>query len=373
MFTAFHEAIADIAGTVRKQRDRSGRPAIGVMPAYFPLELIHAAGGYPVQLWGNGGPIEQADAYLQACCCSVSRSLLELEMRSTTGMVEAYVFTSLCDTLVNLREIYRRLFTKPTLEFSIPATQTHAARKAYLTTVLEGILKGLEAITGHAVSDEALRASAALYGRIRSLQREIYRIRRRNPGVVGSRDFYAALKAGFFLAPEDYAPLLERLVDGLEALPPHEGRRPRLVLSGMVFDPIGAHAMLDGVAADVVDDDFASGWRSAAKGALQVDDRVAGITDHVYGGAPCCCIYNPQRDRHAYLVEKVKAAEADGVLFWSIRFCEPDAFDRPQLAERLRQEGIPTFTLEMDLATGNFESAKTRVEAFCEMIGGLET
>jgi len=65
-------------------------------------------------------------------------------------------------------------------------------------------------------------------------------------------------------------------------------------------------------------------------------------------------------------------ADADGVLFWSIRFCEPDAFDRPQLSERLKQEGIPAVTLEMDLATGNFEPIKTRVEAFCEMIGGLE-
>jgi benzoyl-CoA reductase subunit C len=371
MFTAFHEAIADISATIRTHQNRTGRAVIGVMPAYFPLELIHAAGGYPVQLWGAGGSVEHADAYLQSCCCSVARSLLELEMRGVSGMVAAYAFTSLCDTLVNLREIYRRLFAKPTLEFSIPAAQTHAARKAYLTTVLEGILKGLESVTGRAVSGAALRASAALYGRIRSLQREVYRIRRQKPGVVKSRDFYTVLTAGFFLPPEDYASLLERLVGGLEAAAPHAGRRPRLVLSGMVFDPIGAHAIFDGVHADVVDDDFANGWRSAAKGALQVDDLVAGIADHLYHGAPCCCIYNPEQDRHDYLVEKVKAADADGVLFWSIRFCEPDAFDRPQLAERLRQEGIPAFTLEMDLATGNFESARTRVEAFVEMIGGL--
>ena len=37
-------------------------------------------------------------------------------------MVKAYVFTSLCDTLINLREIYRRIFDKPTLELSIPVT-----------------------------------------------------------------------------------------------------------------------------------------------------------------------------------------------------------------------------------------------------------
>ena len=92
------------------------------MPAYFPLELIHAAGGYPVQLWGAGRSIEHADAYLQSYCCSVARSLLALEMRGITGMVAAYAFTSLCDTLINLREVYRRLFAKPTVEFSIPAT-----------------------------------------------------------------------------------------------------------------------------------------------------------------------------------------------------------------------------------------------------------
>jgi len=372
MFAAFHEAISDPFATVRKHHDRLGRPVIGVLPAYFPLELIHAAGGYPVQLWGAGGSIEHADACLQSYCCSVSRSLLELEMRGVTGMVAAYAFTSLCDTLVNLREVYRRRFDKPTVEFSIPASQSREARKAYLSTVIESVLKGLEAVTGRAVSREAMRSSAALYGRIRSLQREIYRVRRQKPGVAKNGDFYAVLKAGFFLPPEDYEPLLDRLVAELEALPPRKGRRPRLVLSGMVFEPVGAFAVFDDVQADVVDDDFANGWRSAAKGALQVDDLAAGITDYVYSGAPCCCIYHPESDRHAYLVEKAKAADADGVLFWSIRFCEPDAFDRPQLSERLKQEGIPAVTLEMDLATGNFEPIKTRVEAFCEMIGGLE-
>ena len=50
MFNAFHEAIADISGTIRKHQERCGRPVIGVMPAYFPLELIHAAGGPAQQL-----------------------------------------------------------------------------------------------------------------------------------------------------------------------------------------------------------------------------------------------------------------------------------------------------------------------------------
>ena len=342
------------------------------MPAYFPLELIHAAGGYPVQLWGAGLTIEHADAYLQSYCCSVARSLLEIEMAGLADRVQAYVFTSLCDTLINLREIYRRLFAKPTLEFSIPATGSLEARRAYLAKVVGGIVKGLEAVTGRRLSQAALGLSASLYGQVRSLQRDLYQLRRQKPGIINSADFYAALKAGFFLPAEDYAVLLERLIAELQGLPVPEERLPRLILSGMVFEPLGGHALLDGLAGHVVDDDFANGWRSAAKGELRVDDWVSGITDYLFGGAPCCCIHNPQSDRHAYLIEKVKTTEADGVLFWPMRFCEPDAFDRPQLSVRLKQEGIPSFTLEMDLTTSNFEWARTRVEAFYEMIGGLE-
>jgi benzoyl-CoA reductase/2-hydroxyglutaryl-CoA dehydratase subunit BcrC/BadD/HgdB len=140
----------------------------------------------------------------------------------------------------------------------------------------------------------------------------------------------------------------------------------------MVFEPLGAHALFDNLSVHVVDDDFANGWRSAGKGELHVDDQVAGITDYLFSGAPCCCIHNPENDRHAYLIEKVRTAAADGVLFWPMRFCEPDAFERPQLIERLKHEGIPSLTLEMDVTTSNFEWAKTRVEAFCEMLGGLE-
>ncbi|MCK4986679.1 MAG: 2-hydroxyacyl-CoA dehydratase, partial [Desulfobacterales bacterium] len=120
MFQPFHEIINNVSGSILKYEKELGRPVIGVMPAYFPLELIYAAGGYPVQLWGNNLPLEKSDAYLQSYCCSVARSVLELELRGIAKMVKAYAFTSLCDTLINLREIYRRLFTKPTLELSIP-------------------------------------------------------------------------------------------------------------------------------------------------------------------------------------------------------------------------------------------------------------
>ena len=368
MFEAFHEIVTNVSETILKYEKELDRPVIGVMPAYFPMELIEAAGGYPVQLWGNNLPIEKADAYLQSYCCSVARSVMELEMRGISHMVKAYAFTSLCDTLINLREIYRRVFSKPTLELSIPITRTAIARHNYLESVVKSVTAGLEKITGNKITPDSLGKAANLYGRTRALQRRLYRVRCQKPGLVKSLDFYTAIKSGFFLPGHVYNRMLGDLLQKLEGLEAHNGSRPKLLLSGMVFDPLEIYKIFDELDVCIVDDDFANGWRTAAKEELNTDNLVEGITDFLFKPAPCCCIYNPANDRHPYLLDKVKASGADGVLFWYIKFCEPDAFDRPQLINHLKDAGIPVAFIDLELTMTNFDAARTRISAFCEML-----
>jgi len=368
VFQSFHDVVNNVSKTIENYEAELDRPVIGVMPAYFPMELIEAAGGYPVQLWGNNLPIEKADAHLQSYCCSVARSVMELEMRHAAPMVKAYAFTSLCDTLINLREIYRRVFSKPTLELSIPITRTEEARHIYLTSVVKSVTEGLEKITGNKITAESLNNAATLYGRTRELQRRFYRIRSKNPGIIKSHDFYTAIKAGFFLPADTYNRMLEELLQDLAGLTGNKGNRPKLLLSGMVFDPLEIYKIFDEIDVCIVDDDFANGWRTAAKGELNTDNLVEGITDFLFKPAPCCCIYNPDNDRHPYLLDKVKASGADGVLFWYIKFCEPDAFDRPQLINHLKDASIPVAFIDLELTMTNFDAVRTRISAFCEML-----
>jgi len=368
MFEPFHRVVTNVSETIRKHEAQLNRPVIGVMPAYFPMELIDAAGGYPVQLWGNNLPIENSDAYLQSYCCSVARSVLELELRGIAGMVKAYAFTSLCDTLINLREIYRRVFTKPTLELSIPITRTMEARNNYLKSVVKSVIDGLEEITGNKITPDLLAQSAQRYGETRSLQRRLYRIRQAKPGVVKNYDFYSAIKAGFFLPVEVYNRMLEHLVEELKGLEGSHARRPRVLLSGMVFDPLEIYKIFDEFGIRIVDDDFANGWRTVSKKSLKTENLVEGITEFLFKPAPCCCIYNPENDRHPYLMEKVDASGADGVLFWYIKFCEPDAFDRPQLMQQFKRADIPVAFIDLELTMTNFDAVRTRINAFCEIL-----
>jgi bcr-type benzoyl-CoA reductase subunit C len=368
MFEPFHEVVTNVSKTIGKYEAEMNRPVIGVMPAYFPMELIDAAGGYPVQLWGNNLPIEKSDAYLQSYCCSVARSVLELELRGIGKMVKAYAFTSLCDTLVNLREIYRGIFTKPTLELSIPITRTVEARNNYLKSVVQSVTEGLEEITGKKITAETLQRASKRFGHTRALQRRLYKIRRENPGLVKNHDFYTIIKSAFFLPADIYNGMLEDLLVDLDKVKGEDNNRPKLFLSGMVFDPLEVYKIFDESGVCIVDDDFANGWRTVAKGDLKTENLVQGITEYLFNPVPCCCIYNPDNDRHTYMVEKVKDSGADGVLFWYIKFCEPDAFDRPQLMKRLKDESIPVAFIDLELTMSNFDAVRTRINAFCEIL-----
>ncbi len=82
---------------------------------------------------------------------------------------------------------------------------------------------------------------------------------------------------------------------------------------------------------------------------------------------PCARMLDADR-RHRLLLEEVRRVGARGVVYASLKFCDPYLYDFPRAQERLRREGIPVLRLESDYADGHAGQLLTRVEAFLEMI-----
>ncbi|MEJ5359680.1 MAG: 2-hydroxyacyl-CoA dehydratase family protein [Desulfobacterales bacterium] len=369
MFAFFHDAVADPLSRLADLRRKSGRPLIGVTPAYFPLEWIHAAGGLPVSFWGERIPISRADALLPPYCCPASRSILEIELAGLTAELSGWVFTSLCDTLVNLREIFRGISPRPALAFPIPLATDPGSRRARLEERIPRVLDDLARMTGKTATAGALAAASRLYGEIRRLQRRLYEIRRGRPRLVGARDFHAAIRAGFFLDPGEYRTRLEALLPALENAPEPKGaRRPRVFLSGMVSPPEEVLGLLDRLGLDAADDDFADGGRMVSRPVFSPEDPVGSLYRVLFDGRPCPCLHLPGLDRADVFPQAVREAGAQGVLFLPMRCCEPDAFERPALTARLAERGIPALALEMDFETLHPESLRTRLEAFRDLL-----
>jgi benzoyl-CoA reductase/2-hydroxyglutaryl-CoA dehydratase subunit BcrC/BadD/HgdB len=73
-------------------------------------------------------------------------------------------------------------------------------------------------------------------------------------------------------------------------------------------------------------------------------------------------------NRGQYLLDKVKAYNADGVVFLLLKFCDPHGFDYPYMKAMLDKENIPSLLFEIEDQISSEGQLRTRCEAFLEML-----
>jgi benzoyl-CoA reductase/2-hydroxyglutaryl-CoA dehydratase subunit BcrC/BadD/HgdB len=59
---------------------------------------------------------------------------------------------------------------------------------------------------------------------------------------------------------------------------------------------------------------------------------------------------------------------AKGIVFYGIKFCEPELFYLPELRRSLQEAKIPSITIEVDINDSLSYQIRTRLEGFLEMI-----
>lgn len=366
MFEKFFEVnrnSTDVVGTGKK---KTGKKVIGVMPEYFPVEVITALDAYPVYYRGTQMPISRADTYLQSFSCTTTRTILEQALNGEMNDVDAFVFTTMCDNQQNLSEIFRKMFpSKPVINFMIPFVSSVSLRQEHLKEQLGKAIADLEKVTGNKFTRDNLEKSKALHKKHIDLINSLYAVRKNNPKALSAYEFYSVLKAGSFLPLDEYIRMLDPVVQSL-GKKPAENVPHRIVVSGITPEPLELAKVFDELEMYIVDDDLTSGTRFYSKGVLSgVDGK--GVDDFVFGGSPCSTLFDQSRDRRSFLLDKARLNKA-GVVLWQIKFCEPEAFERPDLMNYLKQNGIPVTSFEVELQMNSFEGIKTRLQAFKEIM-----
>ena len=59
---------------------------------------------------------------------------------------------------------------------------------------------------------------------------------------------------------------------------------------------------------------------------------------------------SPIQDRLDHLVRLARTSGAKGVVFYDVKFCEPELYDLPDLRQGLQEAGIPSTAIEVDLS-----------------------
>ncbi len=355
-----------------KLRDEGEKP-MAVFCSYTPEEILHAAGFTPVRLMGSVRTLTHADAHLQAYCCSLARTDLDMALAGDLDFLEGAVFVQTCDTMMRLSDIWRRNTDFPFHgDLVLPIRMGEEVSLPFLVEEVHCFRRSVEEFTGEEIGDGALVESIHIYNRNRRLADRLYKLRTTYPGVIDGLSATAVITAGFWMRREKHNEMLQELLEGLDTGKSRGNGKTPLLVSGSTCTTPDIIELIAELGADVVDDDLCSGHRYFDNYVDEADSSQEALARRMWGRINCPAKHQCIEDRIEHLLRQVRDSGAKGVVFFLQSFCEPHLFDVPYLRERLQDElEVPSLVLETELQSFSRGQLRTRLQAFIETITGV--
>ena len=352
-----------------------GRIVVGYMPFYVPREMIHAAGGLPLGVLGGGDQLEviQGDAYYQSYICRIPRSTIELGVTNRLDFVDAMLFPSICDVIRNLSGMWKIMFPKvKSRYFDVPQNYSDAVGGAFYINELAELREMLAEASGRPVTDDAIRASTALFNENRALVRDVYAFRARQPWKAPSVEVYLLMRAGMVLAVEEHSRMLREYLAAAAQEERPRRDNSRVVVTGAFCEqpPLNLIKSIELAGCYIVDDDFMLVNRWEQSDVPLDGDPVANLARaYLHNSAETSAKYQPDLSQKGlYLVEAVKRTRAEGVIFASPSFCDPALLERPMLQRVLAAHDIPYIAFKYAENSGQMQPIREQAGTFADSI-----
>ena len=366
----FFAVVADPYAEAKK-RKAQGQKVIGWLPTDVPEELIHAAGAFPVGILGTNDNIHLADAHLQTWACSLMRGCLESGLNGTLDFLDGIIIPHTCDTTRMLVGIWRHNLKTPYIDnYLMPRQVDRPSARTYLRGELARLKGNLEKCTGKIITDEGLGASINIFNDNRIALNRLYQYHADNTGVFSSRALYTVIKAAMYMDKTTHTALVKKLLQELSRVVAKKDERVRLAVSGGVWEPPETFDMLEELGAVVVADDLITGNRYLRANVTPDGDLLDALAARQLNRIPFGGFDSSTLERRAFLVEMVRKANAKGLVFLHLKFCEPENYDYNDMREALKQAGVLNTRLETEYGNTSLGQIRTRLQAFIEMTGG---
>ncbi len=344
-----------------------GKHLMGVFPAQYPREILWALNVLPAEIWDPPLQTMRASAHLQSYICPVVQSGLELILQGKTEMLDAFLFPHTCDSIQNMASVIHDYIgtQKPCYFFYHPKAPYGAAAREFYRRQLRDLAESLSRQFGP-LDPTVLKEKVKQGQHLARLLRKLYQLRAENALDLSNRAFYALLRRGEYLFPDDWIPELEQKATHQ----PENSSRPSLpiILSGVLANPPEFLGLLDRLQVRVAHDDLLSGSRRLLVPDNDAKDPFDKLTESYFSLPPCSTRGSSLEEREKYLLHLIETTGARGVLFNVVKFCEPEWFDIPYLQNSLKERGIPSLVLDTELNRGLSGQMGTRVEAFIETL-----
>lgn len=364
------EAIGrDAAGAVARWKEQTGGRAVGWVLTDVPEELILAAGALPVAILAEGVTLGLADRHFQGFACSYTRSVLELLASNRLSYLDGLVVPYICDTTRALDLVVKHHRFLPLTEcLRIPKTTLGAGVLPYYREELKRLQGSLARWTGTFPDEPRLAQAVALMNSVRDRLERIRRLFLERPGLISASEYFSALRASLVIPKEEVIALLERFLAEAEKRTPVSAPGPAVLLAGKVAEPPAVVELIEAAGLRVKEELLVLGGRYVSGRVDAKLDPLSALARRQLEQWPLVGVWDHRPRRADFLLERLAAAGARGVIFLIQKFCEPWEIDYPGIKEALDQAGIKSLRLEIEYQMGSLEPLRTRVEAFAELL-----
>ena len=356
--------------TIVNTKKETGKELVGCFPIHTPEEIVYAAGCVPIGMWGGRTEIQLADKYLQSFCCSIMRANVEFAMRGTYDMLKAVIIPTFCDTMKCIVENMKLAMPKvPTIAMAYPQHRTLQAGMEYTVSEIKRVRHELELILGKIITENQIEEAFSIYEKYRRTMRRFSETSAEHPEIITARKRHLLIKAGQFMDKAIYTELIEEIIQGLEGEPSSGYQGTRVVVTGLLSEPIEMLDIFDENQITIAADDLSLGsrlWRTQAR--KDVTDVFQKMAYRVADQEGDTFLYDPEKKKGQMLIDMAEECRADGIVVLMMKFCDPEEYDYPIYKEEVEAASVPMLYLEIDQQLTSFEQIRTRVQSFTEML-----
>lgn len=352
--------------TVRRWRETGGR-VIGHFQVYFPEEIAHAAGALPFKL--RGAPIEptRADSHFGSYLCSIVKTTLEVALNGSV-QVDMFVTHPICDAARNLAGVWGRNFSFPCEILYLPQNANSPQAADYLRGEYDRLKRGIEKVTGRAITRDDLRRSLAVFNENRALIRRLYAIKRDTPWQLPAEDAYALMAVGLMIPREEHNALLRAVLPWIERIAARRQDRIRIVFEGGFCEqpPLDLVRTI-GRSCYVVDDDFLIGMRWILEDVPTDGDPLAHLAKAYLERSSYSPVqHDLRKPKERMLLERIERAGARAAIVTAAKMCEPGLEEQVAYTHALDRAGIPYFVSEFEENMTSYDHLAIQLETFVE-------
>ena len=366
---------------VKELRDAQaqGRKVVGAFCLFVPEELTLAVDAIQVGLCtGAEFGFEEAEKFLPRNTCSLIKAIFGFKLGKVCPYIETVdmlVGENTCDGKKKAYEILGDL-VKNLYVMDLPQTKTDQG-KALLKSEYKKYLKQLEELTGRTIDVAALQKGIAIVNAKRQAVQRLAKLRSADPAPISGLDALLINQIYFYDDPVRFTGSVNKVCDELEKrIASVKGvfpkGMPRLLLSGcpMAVPNWKIPYIIESSGAVIVGEESCVGERGTrnltAVNGETVEQLLDNIVDRYF--EIDCAVFTPNRSRQDHIEQMARDYRADGVIHYSLQFCQPYQIESGQIERKLETKHIPVLRLETDYSQEDIGQIKTRVEAFIERI-----